>query len=228
MPPARHRPVTSRAPSPIAIPIPPPASALSRRVLLPLVAAALLVALLPGGRWADATALVALGAALAAADARRTAVMALVTGLAVGLSPAGLLLVPCAVGTAIRQRGARHLPIGIAAALAVAVLRGWTVPAAGLPNAVALAAAVPDAAGLLLATGVGVAAWLTARASAIAPAALWREARLGMALLACLLPLPAGVVPFLLVVLAWRLPAAPRLSAANDNGLPLPSLRLAA
>jgi len=52
--PARRRPVASRAPSPIAIQIPLPASALSRRVLPPLVAAALLVALLPGGRWADA------------------------------------------------------------------------------------------------------------------------------------------------------------------------------
>ena len=60
------------------------------------------------------------------------------------------------------------------------------------------------------------------------PGALIAEARLGAILLACVLPLPIGVLGVVLTLAALPLPARPRLQAANDNVVHRRTVRLAA
>ncbi|GAA0669366.1 hypothetical protein FHT00_000442 [Sphingomonas insulae] len=204
------------------------AVALPVTAIVALVAAAALAVAMPGGRCSDALALFASVAALCAAQERRTQDMILATGLAVGLAPAGLLLAPLCVGIAIRRGAARTLPIGASVAIVVSRLLPWPTLAPTLPNLAAWALVRPDALALVAAIGIGMAAWLGARASTPMPGALLAEARLGVVLLACVLPLPLGVLGIVVVLAALPLPARPRLQAANDNRVLRRTVRLAA
>ncbi|MCP3735395.1 hypothetical protein M9979_10995 [Sphingomonas sp. RP10(2022)] len=182
-----------------------------------LAAAALLAGLLPGGRWSDMLALLASVAALCAAHERRTRDMLIAAGLSVGLAPVGLLLAPLCAGLAIRQRGARHMPVAVLAAALVAFALPWSAPLATLPNLATLAGTWPASLGLIVAFGAGIAAWIGARASILPPGALFAEARLATLMLAAFVPLPVGAIGFIVMIVALPLPAAPCLRAANDN-----------
>ena len=183
----------------------------------PVIAAALLAGLLPGGGWGDSLALFATVAALVAAGERRDRDMLLAAGLAAGLAPAGLLLAPLCLGLAFRRGVVRHLPGAGLAGAAIATMLPWAAPVATLPNLAALAMHVPASLALVVAIGTGLAAWLAARAASLPTTtpALFAEARLGMLVLASALPLPPGAIGVLLLVATLPLPAPPR--AANDN-----------
>lgn len=197
-------------------------------LLCALAIAALLASVLPGGRWSDTLALLASTAALFAGHERRDRDMLAAAGLAAGLAPAGMLLAPLFVGLAVRRQAARYLPMALLIGLAVNHLLAWPEPAAAVPNLAALAALIPGSLALVVATGIGVAAWLGARASILTPTALFREARLGVVLLAIVLPLPVGALGFVLMFAALPLPSPPRLMAANDNLVLRRTIRLAA
>lgn len=215
-PPPPLRPFTAPATLPVAL-------------IVSLAAAAAWAGLLPEGRWNDALALAAGAAALLAGHDRRDRDMVAAGGLAMGLAPAGWLLAPLMLGMAMgRATARRHLPLGLTIATLAWVALPWTTTSVGLPNLAALAQAFPSLLALVVALGVGVAAWLTARASVVAPAALFVEARLGVILLAGLLPLPVGVTAFVLLMAILPLPTPPRLTAANDNAVYRPTIRLAA
>ncbi|MGP7795282.1 hypothetical protein [Sphingomonas sp. CLY1604] len=203
----------------------PPALPSTSVAALALMAA--FAAVLPGGGWSDATALLALVAALVAAHDRRYRAMLVAAGLAAGLSSAGLLLAPLLVGWPIARGAARHLPIAALTAAAAWLASPWHAPSAGLPNLAAIP--LPHSVALVAALGAGSAAWLAARAAASAPADLMREARLGTLVLAAVLPLPAGAFGFVAALALLPLAALPARIAANDN-LPMRrvTIRLAA
>lgn len=193
-----------------------------------LAAAAVLAALLPGGRWSDMLALLAAAAALFAAQEGRSRDMLIAAGLAGGLAPAGLLLAPLCIGLAFRRRAAGDLPVAIGIAALVAYALPWTRPVAALPNLAMIAETVPSSLALVAAIGVGIAAWLGARASILPAGDVFAEARLGALLLATVLPLPLGALGFVLMLAALPLPSPRRLHAANDNIVVRRTVRLAA
>lgn len=211
----------------IAIPRP-AVSALPLPIVAPLIAAALLAGLLPGGRWSDALALLASVAALCAAHEKRTGAMIVAAGLAAGLAPAGLLLAPLWLGLAIQRRAVRLLPnAAVTAALANLALP-WPTPVLTLPNLAKVAAAYPDASPLIATIGIGMAAWLAARASVSTSGVLWSEARLGAILMASVLPLPVSALGIVVMLAALPQPRRPLLDAANDNVVGRRTIRLAA
>ena len=207
------RPATPALPAPIG-----------SGLIVGLAAAAMLAALLPGGRWADALALLASGAALFAAHERRTRDMIVAAGIGAALAPSGLLLAPLCLGLTIGRRGARHLPLAALAATITTVATPWAPPVPTLPN-LAYAASAPASAAsawpgvhaLVVAIGIGAGAWLCARASILRPRALFAEARLGAALLAALLPLPVGLAGVVLLIAFVGVPGRAPLPPANDN-----------
>lgn len=207
----------------------PPPAALPSTSVAALALMAAFAAVLPGGGWSDAAALLALVVALVAAHDRRYRAMLAAAGLAVGLSSAGLLLAPLLIGWPIARGAARHLPIAALAAAAAWLASPWHAPSTGLPNLAAIAILFPHSVALVVALGAGSAAWLAARAAVAAPADLMREARLGALVLAALLPLPAGALGFVAVLALMPVAALPARSAANDN-LPVRrvTIRLAA
>jgi hypothetical protein len=172
-----------------------------------LASAAVVAGLLPDTGWSDALALLAITAALVAAHERRHRDMAIAAALGVALSPAGLLLAPLCLGLAIGRGAVRHLPVAAVIGLLVATRLPWTTPTAQLPNLATLPAAWPASLALVAAIGVGASAWLAARGSITRPVALFAEARLGIVVLAMLLPLPPGVLSFVVMILA--LPCRP-------------------
>lgn len=193
-----------------------------------LCAAALLAFLLPEGRPGDTLALLATAAALFAAHERRDRDMLLATGLAIGLAPAGLLFAPLCIGLAIRRKAARDLPIAAGATLLTGFVLPWPPIAPTLPNLALLTSALPSSLALIVAFGIGMAAWLGARALVLPAGGVFAEARLGALLLAAVLPLPIGALGFVLMLAALPLPAPPRLHAANDNVALRRTVRLAA
>lgn len=193
-----------------------------------LASAALVAGLLPDTGWSDALALLAITAALFAAHERRHRDMVIAAALGVALSPAGLLLAPLCLGLAIGRGAIRHLPVAAVIGLLVATRLPWTVPAAQLPNLALLPAAWPASLALVAAIGVGASAWLAARGSITRPATLFAEARLGIVVLAMLLPLPPGVLGFVVMILALPLSTPVRCHAANDNVVVRRPIRLAA
>ncbi len=212
-----------------------PPSPLLRRAAPPpapwmtaLCAAAMLAAMLPGGRWSDMLALLAAAAALSAAHDGRNRDMLVAAGLAAGLAPAGLLLAPLCIGLAIRRRAARHLPVALIVGLLTASALPWSRPIPALPNLALVAQTLPSSLALVAPLGIGIAAWLGARATARPPGGTFAEARLGALLLATVLPLPPGVLGFVLMLAALPLPAPRRLHAANDNSVVRRVVRLAA
>ena len=131
-----------------------------------LAAAASVAALTPS---ADAAAILcglALAASLVAAIEGRPSAMLAATGVSIGLAPGGLILAPLMLGLAIRRRAACRLAvIPLAAAATWTATGGWT-RAATLPSLYELALARVDLGALILAVGVGFAAWTAAAASA--------------------------------------------------------------
>ncbi|GEM71378.1 hypothetical protein SAQ01S_11440 [Sphingomonas aquatilis NBRC 16722] len=209
-------------------PMPPFRSAPPPMPVAALASAAVLAGLLPDTGWSDALALLAITAALFAAHERRHRDMLIAAALSVALSPAGLLLAPLCLGLAIGRGAIRHLPVAAIIGLLVATRLPWTTPAAQLPNLALLPAAWPASLALVAAIGVGTSAWLAARGTITRPAALFAEARLGIVVLAMLLPLPPGVLGFVVMILALPLPTPVRCQAANDNVVVRRPIRLAA
>ena len=198
-------------------------------LVVALVGAALLAGVLPGGTWNDTLALLASAAALFAGHERRDRDMIVAAALAAGLAPAGWLLAPLWLGSAIcRARARRHLPVAALAGAMVSLMLPWPTPDAALPNLALLGSLLPATFALVVALGVGLAAWLGTRASVSPPGALFAEARLGAILLAAVLPLPSGVLGFVLILAAMPLPSPSRLRAANDNLILRRTVRLAA
>lgn len=193
-----------------------------------LASAAMLAGVLPDTGWNDALALLATTAALFAAHERRDRDMLVVAAMGAAMSPAGLLLAPLFLGVAIGRGAGRHLPLAGVVGMLVALQLPWTAPTVQLPNLASLPLAWPASIVLVAALGIGVAAWLAARASVLPPRALFAEARLGALLLAAVLPLPPGVLGFVVMVAALPLPATVRLQAANDNVVVRRPVRLAA
>lgn len=208
---------------PMVRPVPSPVP-----LLAALGAAALLAGALPGTRWSDTAALLALVAALFAGHERRMRDMLVAAGLATGLAPVGLLLAPLCVGLAIRHRAVRHVPIACLTMALTHWALPWPMPGAALPNLSALMDVWPDGIAIVVAIGAGLAAWLVARASMLPSAALPAEARLGTLLLAIVLPLPLAALGFILMMAALPWPAARQLCAANDNVVDRRIVRLAA
>jgi hypothetical protein len=197
-------------------------------LLCALATAALFASVLPGGRWSDTLALLASTAALFAGHERRDRDMLAAAGLAAGLAPAGMLLAPLFVGLAVRRQAVRYLPLALLIGLAGSHLLPWPGLPATLPNLAALVTMMPESLALVVAAGIGVAAWLGARASMLAPATLFHEARLGVVVLAIIWPLPIGALAFVLMFAALPLPSPPRRMAANDNIALRRAIRLAA
>ena len=173
----------------------------------------------------DPTAMVSLAASVAALTAlheHRHRDAALATGIAVGAGTAGLAMLPVLVGTLIARRrvGGTALPL-VGAAIATALLPGWTAPI----NA-SLATVLPrDLTILLSATACGVAAWLGAACASRPPSAREIDAAAVLACLALPMLAPVGVEPAgIAVALALAgvpLTLQPIARAANDNPLPL-------
>ncbi len=200
--------VPHRRPPPVSLPVSP----------VVLVLAAACAGALPGAGPNDALALLAAAAALVAGSERRHLAMLVAAGLATGLAPAGLLVVPLCIGAAIGRGAARQLPLAAVAAGFSCMLAPWHVSVAMLPNLAALAAAAPQGAALVAAVGAGCAAWLAAHAAASPPTGRWwHDARLCALVLTGILPLAPATLAFVvaLAVLPW--PVARRPSAANDN-----------
>jgi hypothetical protein len=193
-----------------------------------LASAAILAGLLPDTGWSDALALLAITAALFAAHERRHRDMAIAAALSVALSPAGLLLAPLCLGLSINRGAIRYLPVAAVTGLLVATQLPWATPAAQLPNLAMLPAAWPASLALVAAIGVGASAWLAARGTVARPAALFAEARLGIVVLAMLLPLPPGVLGFVVMIVALPFQTPVRCQAANDNIVVRRAIRLAA
>ena len=179
----------------------------------------MLAVLLPGGQWSDGLALLASIAALCAAHERRNGVMIVAAGLAAGLAPAGFLLAPLCLGLAIKRRAIRLLPYAAVTAALANFALPLPTPAPPLPNLAAVVATYPDTLALIAAVGIGIAAWLAARASVSTPSVLMHEARLGAILMAGVLPLPMSALGIVLMLAVLHLPKRPRLDAANDNVL---------
>ncbi|MFN3435371.1 MAG: hypothetical protein ACK4ZY_13355 [Sphingomonas sp.] len=182
-----------------------------------LALSALLAGLLPGGDRTVALALLAAVSALVAGQECRHRDMLVAAGIAAALAPAGWLVAPLCLGRAFARGAGRHLLIAAAAGGAVYVALPWQAHIAALPNLATLAMAAPDSLALVAALGTGCAAWIAARAASAPAAAFLHEARLGVVLLAAILPLPMAALGFVLVLAALPLPASPRRSAANDN-----------
>ena len=193
-----------------------------------LVSAAVLAGLLPDTGWSDALALLSITAALVAAHERRHRDMVIAAALGVALSPAGLLLAPLCLGLAVGRGAIRHIPLAAVTGLLVFTRLPWTAPTVQLPNLALLPAAWPASLALVAAIGVGASAWLAARGSITRPTALFAEARLGIFVLAMLLPLPPGVLGFVVMILALPLPTPNRCQAANDNVVVRRPIRLVA
>jgi len=192
------------------------------------VPAAVLTALLPGGRWSDMLALLATAATLFAAREGRNRDMLVAAGLAAGLAPAGLLLAPLCVGLAFRRHVAGYLPVAIGFAVLVAWNLPWTRPGPALFNLSTIADLVPPSLAPITAIGAGIAACLGARASTLPAGGEFAEARLGALLLAGVLPLPLGALGFILMLAVLPLPSPRQLHAANDNVVVRRTVRLAA
>ncbi|SFP48484.1 hypothetical protein SAMN04488241_102215 [Sphingomonas rubra] len=161
-------------------------------------------------------------AALVAARERRHRDMALAAGIAAGASTVGLALLPVLLGTAIAHRVARAIlpPFSLAAA-AVA----WSVDAHPLPRA-SLGTWLPaDANILLLATAIGLAAWIAASCAARRASPREQDAAALFATLVLPILAPIGIEAIgLAVALALggtRLTLWPIARAANDAPLPL-------
>lgn len=181
--------------------------------------AALLVMILPGGQWNDGLALLASMAAVRAGHEGRNRAMIVAAGLAAGLGPAGWLLMPLCTGLAIRRQALRHLPVALLVGAAAHLALPWSSAATPLPNLAVVASALPDSLALIVGLGAGTAAWLGARACMLSPPAMFAEARLGVALMAALLPLPLGILALVVALAALPLPAGRRRRAANDNAV---------
>jgi len=197
-------------------------------LVMALCAAALLALVLPGGRWSDMVALLASVAAMVAGHDRRERDMLVAAGIAAGLAPVGLLVTPLAIGLAIGRGEARHLPLGGLIALTAWVALPWAPVAPALPNLALLATEAPTTLALVVAIGFGTAMWLGARATTTPASALFVEARLGVTVLAAILPLPLGCLGFVLMLAALPLPAVRPKRAANDNAVARRIVRLAA
>jgi hypothetical protein len=181
--------------------------------------AALLVMILPGGGWNDGLALLASMTAVWAGHERRNRAMVVAAGLAAGLGPAGWLLMPLCTGLAIRRNALRHLPVALLVGAAAHVALPWPGAGTPLPNLAVVASALPDGLALIVGLGAGTAAWLGARGCTLSPPAMFAEARLGVALMAALLPLPLGILALVVALATLPLPAGRRRRAANDNAV---------
>ena len=165
--------------------------------------------------------LLAAAAALVAAREHRTHDMAAAAGIAAALSPAGLVLLPVLLGSAIaRGVAGRAIPIFAAALAATLLLVDRSVAPLIDISAWQLGA---DLHGLLAAMAIGGAAWLAASCSVrrLTPRELTDAALL--AALAGSLLLPLGAETLLIALGLFLLGGRPRLPArgANDNPLPL-------
>lgn len=151
-PPYPHRIVPSADPLPIA---------------LMAIVAILVDTVLGNGPVALLTDLT-LVAAVVAAGERRHIAMLVAAGLACGLAAYGAMLVPFALGIAIQRRVRATLllltPMSAAVTAAAATATLGTLPLPDGRGIIGLAAIVPKGAtdGLLLAAGLGAAAWMTA------------------------------------------------------------------
>ena len=164
--------------------------------------------------------LLAAAAALVAAREHRMRDMACAAGIAAALSPAGLVLLPVLLGTAIaRGKAAQTLVLFAAAALATTATAGH---APALVD-ISLWQFGPESRGLLLALATGGAAWLAATCAARRlKAAELTDAAL-VASLAGPLLLPIGAETLVLALGLTIAGARLRLPSrgANDNPLPL-------
>jgi hypothetical protein len=106
----------------------------------------------------------ALIAVVVAASERRYKAMLIAAGLACGLVAYGAMLLPVAIGVAIRRRVRAPLFLLTPVAAAAAAIALGAMPLPDGRGMIGLAAITPDgvADGLLLAVGVGASAWVTA------------------------------------------------------------------
>lgn len=164
--------------------------------------------------------LIAAAASLVAAREGRTRAMAAAAGVAAAISPAGLVLLPVLLGTAVaRGVAGRASAIFAAAFAATALLVG--------PSPVLLDVSIWQLGlglrGVALASAVGGAAWLAAACSARRPLPRELDDAALLAALAGPLLLPLGAETLLLAAGLFLSGARPRppVRAANENPLPL-------
>jgi hypothetical protein len=205
------QPDTSDTPATIALSLTPVAVVAALLACDPLAAP---IAVLTG---------IALAAGLTAAFTRRWTAMAIAAGVAGGLSPAGLILAPLAIGLSIRVRSVRLPVLGIGAGAVVATTVGWRATAS-LPSLLDVAIAHPGVAGLVVATGAGLAGWVAATATR--PGALAAGGVAGTLALAAFVPMPPVTLALaaMAIMTCYRRPAR-RTPAANDNSLMRPAMR---
>ncbi|TPG10900.1 hypothetical protein EAH84_11480 [Sphingomonas oligophenolica] len=186
---------------------------------------------MPGGVGAALCGL-ALCAALVAMADRRDGAMLAALGVAIGLGPGGLLLIPLMGGVTIRRRAWRAVPFGAIAGGATWLAIGPWSTGATLPSLWVVAATWPSLFALIVASGVAFAAWTAANASARGDASDAAHDRLALLALvggALFVPTPAGAVLLpLMIVLASKSPHWQRQRPANDNHPVRRSVRLAA
>ncbi|TXC71439.1 hypothetical protein FSB78_11170 [Sphingomonas ginsenosidivorax] len=106
----------------------------------------------------------ALIAVVVAAGERRYTAMLIAAGLACGLVAYGAMLLPVAIGVAIRRRVRAPLLLLTPVAAAATAMALGAMPLPDGRGMIGLAAITPDGAadGLLLAVGIGASAWVTA------------------------------------------------------------------
>lgn len=211
------------APAPMAKPDTPATIALS---LTPVAVVAALLACDPLAAPIAILTGIALAVGLTAAFTRRWTAMAIAAGVAGGLSPAGLILAPLAIGLSIRVRSVRLPVLGIGVGAVVATTVGWRATASppSLPSLLDVAIAHPGVAGLVVATGAGLAGWVAATATR--PGTLAAGGVAGTLALAAFAPMPPVTLALaaMAIMTCYRRP--PRQTpAANDNSLMRPAMR---
>lgn len=189
------------------------------------------LALTPGHDDSAVLCGLALAALLFAAVEQRPRAMLAAGGIAIGLTPGGIILAPVAIGLAIRHQLTHWLILLPVTAVATWLAIGGEPGPTALPSLYSVAVAHLAVAALVAAAGIGLAAWTTAEASSRARHGhrLLVFATINALSLALFVPTAIETLALLIVLLAAaRLSHGPLVRAANDEPIIPRGLRVAA